>query len=313
MTEADETSVDTVVRDVRQRLTGESFVAEVLLSQLNARVQVTSYRARNPAALASVLEQRAHDAGFDKVFVKARQSDRGGFESGGMQAEAVIEGYYAGEPAVVMSRFLSESRAQPVATPEQEAILAEIQKRPADPSLPPLPAGYGLVRAELRDSSDLAQLYGSVFRSYPFPIDDPAYVAATLGANVCYRLVRQGDGTIVAAASAETDAAHANAEMTDFATRPEQRGLGLAQHLLAALERDMEEAGIPNLYTIARARSAGMNRVFYNRGYRRTGTLVNNCHIAGRFEDMHVWCKQLAGTAARGSGGMETYPFSGVE
>ena len=29
----------------------------------------------------------------------------------------------------------------------------------------------------------------------------------------------------------------------------------------------MAEREIPNLYTIARARSAGMNRVFYNRGY----------------------------------------------
>ena len=53
------------------------------------------------------------------------------------------------------------------------------------------------------------------------------------------------------------------------------------------------ERRIDNLYTIARARSAGMNRVFYNRGYRWTGTLVNNCHIAGDFEDMHVWCKSV--------------------
>ena len=79
-----------------------------------------------------------------------------------------------------------------------------------------------------------------------------------------------------------------------FATRPDQRCLGLAQHLLAALEEDMDARTIPNLYTIARARSAGMNRVFYNRGYELTGTLVNNCHISGQFEDMHVWCKSLA-------------------
>jgi putative beta-lysine N-acetyltransferase len=86
--------------------------------------------------------------------------------------------------------------------------------------------------------------------------------------------------------------------MTDFATRADQRGLGLAQHLLAALESDMERRGILNLYTIARARSAGMNRVFYNRGYDWTGTLVNNCHIAGRFEDMHVWCRAPAAPPA---------------
>jgi len=104
-------------------------------------------------------------------------------------------------------------------------------------------------------------------------------------------IVRDADGALVAAASAETCMRYRNAEMTDFATLPSQRGLGLAQYLLAALEDDMEEAEIPNLYTIARARSAGMNRVFYNRGYEMTGTLVNNCHIAGQFEDMHVWCR----------------------
>jgi putative beta-lysine N-acetyltransferase len=87
--------------------------------------------------------------------------------------------------------------------------------------------------------------------------------------------------------------------MTDFATLPSQRGVGLAKHILAALEGDMAERGIHNLYTIARARSAGMNRVFYNRGYAWTGTLVNNCHIAGQFEDMHVWCKTLESTAGR--------------
>jgi beta-lysine N6-acetyltransferase len=115
---------------------------------------------------------------------------------------------------------------------------------------------------------------------------------------VVYRIVRDGDGAVVAAASAETDPEHHNAEMTDFATLPDQRGLGLAQHILDALEADMAERGIPNLYTIARARSAGMNRVFHNRGYAWTGTLVNNCHIAGRFEDMHVWCRAPAAPPA---------------
>jgi putative beta-lysine N-acetyltransferase len=114
-----------------------------------------------------------------------------------------------------------------------------------------------------------------------------------MDSHVLYRIVRNAENVIVAAASAETCRRHHNAEMTDFATLPSERGLGLAQHLLSALEDDMREWSLPNLYTIARARSAGMNRVFYNRGYSRTGTLVNNCHIAGHFEDMHVWCKTL--------------------
>lgn len=286
-----------VARDAAVRLTGDGFAAEVLVSDMNARLQVTAYRARRPAAMAEALESRAREAGFDKVFVKARQSDRDGFERGGMLTEAVIEGYYDGRPAVVMSSFLSERRHRSAAAREQQAILADIQERPADSSLAPLPEGYEVRRAKPADASDLARLYDTVFRSYPFPIDQPEYVEAMMRTHVRYRLVVEPGGEIVAAASAETDAAHGNAEMTDFATLPSERGLGLAQHLLAALEEDMADAGIANLYTVARARSAGMNRVFYNRGYHRTGTLVNNCHIAGRFEDMHVWCKALAGAA----------------
>ena len=155
-----------------------------------------------------------------------------------------------------------------------------------------------MMMARPDDAGELAALYGEVFASYPFPITDPEYLVATMESHVVYRIVRDTDDAVVAAASAETDPEHRNAEMTDFATLPDQRGLGLAQHILAALESDMAERGICNLYTIARARSAGMNRVFYNRSYGWTGTLVNNCHIAGRFEDMHVWCREMAPPAA---------------
>jgi len=284
---------DAVNRDVEERLTGDGFIADVVVSELNARIHVTDYRAEDAAEMAAALEGRAIEAGVDKVFIKALRSDREAFEEGGMCAEAVIDGYYDGQPAVVMSSFLSEDRRRPAAVREQQTILAGIQERPADPSVAPLPEGYQLMRARPDDAAELAQLYSRVFRSYPYPIDDPGYIDATMQSHVVYRLVRNPDGVVIAAASAETDVEHANAEMTDFATLPNQRGLGLAQHLLAALERDMDDDEIPNLYTVARARSAGMNRVFYNRGYRRTGTLINNCHIAGRFEDMHVWCKQL--------------------
>jgi putative beta-lysine N-acetyltransferase len=284
---------DRVVQDVKERLTGDGFIAEVLVSALNARVEVQSYSADHPTAMASALDKRAADAGVDKVFVKARESHREALEDAGMSAEAEIMGYFDGRPAVVLSRFLSEERRRQSAPQEQQEILTAICRGAPDSSLEPLPHGYLLVRARPNDAVDLGELYGKVFRSYPFPIDDPAYILSTMQTNVVYRVVRDSRGALVAAASADVDARYRNAEMTDFATLPEQRGSGLAQHLLAALEDDMEDLEIPNLYTIARARSAGMNRVFYNRGYRRTGTLVNNCHIAGRFEDMHVWCKRL--------------------
>lgn len=275
------------------QIDGDGFIAKVYLSPLNQRIQVLEYEARETRIMIESLASAAREAKFGKVFLKAPLHERAGFEAAGMVAEATISGYFAGQPAVVMSLFLDEARLQRPFADEQEKILETIQARPAESSARELPDGYAMTVAEPADADELAGLYAQVFDSYPFPITDPEYLVSTMKSHVVYRLVRDGAGKLVAAASAETDRAHRNAEMTDFATLPSQRGVGLAKHILTALERDMTERQILNLYTIARARSAGMNRVFYNLGYIWTGTLVNNCHISGQFEDMHIWCKEL--------------------
>lgn len=272
---------------------GQGFTARVFLSPLNQRIQVLSYEAQDAQRMVSEIEGRARKLGFGKVFLKAPVIDQRRFEHAGMCAEATIDGYFDGQPAVVMSIFLNQERRQRPHEESQNVILEKIRERSADSSVPALPDGYQMFAADLRDAVEVARLYAEVFASYPFPITDPEYISSTMKDLVLYRIVRDVHGVLVGAASAETNPQLRNAEMTDFATLPSQRGLGLAQHILAALEDDMADREILNLYTIARARSAGMNRVFYNRGYEWTGTLVNNCHIAGQFEDMHVWCKSL--------------------
>lgn len=275
------------------RLEGDGFTAKVYFSPLNQRIQVLSYEALDTGAMIASLGEGAREAGFGKVFLKAPVHQQPAFEETGMEAEGAITGYFAGQPAVVMSLFLDPERRERPFLDQQQEILDSIRSRPADASVPDLPDGYRMLLAGPADADELAGLYQTVFASYPFPITERDYLVSTMQTHVLYRIVRDGDGRVVAAASAETDQEHRNAEMTDFATLPDQRGLGLAQHILAALEGDMADRGIPNLYTVARARSAGMSRVFYNRGYNWTGTLVNNCHIAGRFEDMHIWCLSL--------------------
>jgi putative beta-lysine N-acetyltransferase len=277
--------------NIPTQVRGDGFDAKILVSPLNQRIQVLDYEANNTDALVKSLGKGARAAGFGKVFLKAPVHEKAGFEEAGMVAEATIDGYFAGQPAVVMSLFLDEERMQRPFAEEEEAILEEIRSKPTTRSSSATPPGHTMSRATIADADDLAGLYDRVFASYPFPITDPRYLVSTMETNVVYRFVRNPSGKIVAAASAEIDFEHHNAEMTDFATLPETRGLGLAQLLLSALESDMAERGIGNLYTIARAQSAGMNRVFFNTDYSWTGTLVNNCHISGGFEDMHVWCK----------------------
>ncbi len=280
--------------NVPTHVRGDGFDARILFSPLNQRIQVLSYEANHTQALVKSLANGAREASFGKVFLKAPAPEKAGFEEAGMVTEATISGYFSGQPAVVMSLFLDENRLHQPHAEEEEAILTSICAKPKKALRSTIPTGHTMSRATNGDAGDLAALYDQVFASYPFPITDPHYLISTMNTHVVYRIVRNARGKLVAAASAEIDLEHHNAEMTDFATLPETRGLGLAQHLLVALEDDMAKREICNLYTIARARSAGMNRVFFNNSYSWTGTLVNNCHIAGGFEDMHVWCKNIA-------------------
>lgn len=274
---------------------GGAFRAEVIVSAENSRIQVLDYHFSDPVAFVEELGTRARHLELSKVWIKARDEDALALRQAGMIEEGIILGFYSGSDAHVLALFAQASRIQRPHLEQQEEILRAIHSQPPDESLAPLPQGYGLGIASEADLQELAGLYGLVFDSYPYPIDDVQYLRQTLKNNVVYAIVRDERGQLVAAASAETKPQLLNSEMTDFATRPDQRRKGLAQQLLHALESEIERRGIVNLYTIARSRSRGMNQTFYNAGYELTGTLVNNCHISGAFEDMHVWCKKLRG------------------
>jgi putative beta-lysine N-acetyltransferase len=89
------------------------------------------------------------------------------------------------------------------------------------------------------------------------------------------------------------DVGNSNVEMTDFATLPDHRGRGYSYYLLKKMEEKMHEMGIITAYTIARARSYGMNTVFSRSSYSYAGTLVNNTNISGSIESMNIWYKRL--------------------
>ncbi len=138
----------------------------------------------------------------------------------------------------------------------------------------------------------MSEVYKQVFPSYPFPIHDPEYLRQTMRTHIDYFGIFK-DGKLVAVASSEMDKKGANVEMTDFATLPEYRGLGLACFLLRVMEEAMAARKMRTAYTIARAVSPGMNITFARMGYLYSGTLVNNTQISGRIESMNIWYKRL--------------------
>jgi len=138
----------------------------------------------------------------------------------------------------------------------------------------------------------MAACYKTIFPTYPFPVHDPAFLAATMDEHVTYFGIWHGN-ELAALASAEKYQSSGNVEMTDFLTMPEHRQQGLAGKLLATMDKELLQGGITMAYTIARALSPGMNITFARAGYQHGGTLINNTQICGRIESMHVWYKEL--------------------
>jgi len=236
------------------------------------------------------LDALALQNGYTKLFAKVPATVVDLFVADGYRIEACVPDFYGGEEdGVFVGKYLQQQRAIETRPEQVEKVLQTAEKRSEAPvDLPELDCRP--MNAD--DSEAMADLYRQVFATYPFPIHDPGYLEKTMEEDVHFFGIHD-EGELIAVASAEVDAAAGNAEMTDFATRPDARGGGLATGLLHTMEESMRADGIHTAYTIARAYSFGMNITFAKCGYTFSGTLTNNTQISGGLESMNVWYKPL--------------------
>ncbi len=264
---------------------------DIIVDTDNKRLKVHRYDPQRITELVAELERLSGETEATKHIIYAKKADVAAFLEQGFLQEGRIDGFFNGENAYMLSRFVTEERATSVNEELAEANLAaSLAKTPAAPR--PLPDKYELLPATEADAAELAALYGLVFATYPTPMNDPAYVLKTMRNSTYYYVVRTA-GRIVCAASAEVDPAFGSAELTDCATHPDFLGQGLLQPIFVALEEKMAEMGIYYLYTLTRAQSAGMNITAAKQGYTYRGRLVNNCTIFSGYEDMNIWVKSL--------------------
>lgn len=250
------------------------------------------------------LDRLAAKQGYSKIFAKVPESLVAAFHQAGYVSEALAPGFYPGpagqgrENGHFLGRFTAPWRAE---ENDAERVLAVLRAatvkgraehgrgaRHAEHA----PKAMAFERLGPEDAPAMAALYASVFATYPFPIHDAAYIRATMDSHVIYYGLRVKT-KLVALGSCEIDALLGLVEMTDFATAPGARGAGIAQQLLAHMEREMFEMGLHMAYTIARARSFGMNVSFARRSFSYAGTLIRNTNISGSLESMNVWFKAL--------------------
>ena len=237
------------------------------------------------------IEDLAERNGYTKIFAKVSSRFGPGFRMSGYETEAIVPGFFNGtEDALFMVKYPDPERKKP--NPEEMFAFQEMLLSETSPEAPKLDNTHMLRLLGTEDAEEMTRVFGEVFDSYPFPIFDPEFLKKEMAEETRYFGVFQ-EGELVGISSAECNDRLKNAEMTDFAVLPSQRGKKIAIHLLRAMESYLKDEGFKSFYTIARLRSPSMNKTFMNNHYRYTGTLINNTQIAGKIESMNVWYKTV--------------------
>ena len=254
----------------------------------NRRIYVMRFNAEAATRLLPTLDRLAEEKGYGKICAKIPVPHWRAFRTAGYIQEAVVPGFYSGRTdGLFVGKFFSARRRQEKSQPTDSP-----PPQGSPEGAPGGDASHPVTACTPADIGDLSGLYRQVFASYPFPIQEPGFINQAMRKHVYYFGVRI-DRRLVAAAAAESHPAERHCEMTDFATLPAFRGRGCAGSLLDRLQEEARRRDLITAYTIARADSPGINRIFTRRGYRYAGRLVKNSQIGGRIRSMNVWYRRL--------------------
>lgn len=261
--------------------------------QHNNRIYLMKLNTDDALGLISILDDMALKNSYGKIFAKVPAPSWRAFKSAGYIKEAVVPGFFNGKTdGLFIAKYFSDRRQTIDDDEKRFSPAAHADNNSVNTILQTVKAGRNVGPCNPLDANEMSAVYRQVFHSYPFPIQQPAYLCQMMKEGVLYFSIR-AEGRIAAISGAEIDFVSKNAEMTDFATLPKYRGRGFAGMLLGHMEKEIRELGVKTAYTIARAASGGMNAVFKNRGYSYAGLLKNNTRISGSIQSMTVWYKHI--------------------
>jgi len=270
-------------------IAGDRYEAKIHLDPYNSRARLLDYQG-DANKTVEELKRICRKHGFGKLICMAYRRDQPVLLDNGLVSEGEIDGYFKGETAVCLSYFFDLQRQISGYLEKEDEIIAYCAKYQQQGDLQE--ESDSLRTAGKEDAGQIARLMAEVFPDYPTPMDDPEYIQKMMDEDVLFKMI-EIDGKLVSIASADMSPKFLNAEITDCATHPSFRGKGCLNKLIFALERDLKRMGYITAFSLARARSYGMNIVLSKHGYEYGGRHINNCRIMNGFEDMNIWAKRL--------------------
>lgn len=264
---------------------------KVKVDEFNQKIKIVSFEGE-VENLVDRLMTLSNKNKVGKIFYVSPKEKIEEFKAEGFIMEAKVYNFLNGKPGYFLSKFVTDERKMSMVIPEEEEVLIKSREYADEDYEYDKYNKYFIRNASKEDAKQLAELYDSVFETYPSPMNNPDYIKFVMDHDVFFKIAVY-ENKIVSAASADMDPINLNVEMTDCATDRSHRGKGLVGRLIFELEKELKNKQYKVLYSMARSISTGMNIVFSKHDYEYSGRLVNHCHICGKFEDMNIWVKIL--------------------
>ncbi|PRR84343.1 putative beta-lysine N-acetyltransferase [Clostridium vincentii] len=259
----------------------------------NNRLYLMKLSDLDESTIIEQIQKIATENNYSKIVAKVPEKFKSLFSDNGYRKEAYIPNYYKGiEDCFFMCKYLDQKREFLENESELEKVLLGAKSKSGSLKTTTLPINIKIKALTQDDVYNMVSLYKKVFTTYPFPIFDEKYILQTMNENLMYFGIYKKD-ELIAISSSETAKEYSNCEMTDFAVLPEYRGKNYSIILLQEMEKELKRLDYKVLYTIARAKSYGMNITFSKLGYKHGGLLKNNTNISEGIESMNIWYKEI--------------------
>lgn len=268
---------------------GDGYEANIQLDPYNSRARLFDYQGDAEKTI-SAMNQICRRHQFGKLVCTVHPRDDRSFVDHGFLQEGAISGFFKGEDADCFSCFFDPQREKSEFLSTENEIISYCATDDPEDDFPKI--SEGIRTAQKEDAEKIAGLFREVFPFYPTPMDRPEYVKKMMDQDVLFKVLER-DGVLASVASADMNQKFLHAEITDCATRTSFRGKGYLNQMVFSLENDLRTLGYLTAFSLARARSFGMNIVLSKRGYKYSGRHINNCRIMNGFEDMNIWVKRL--------------------
>lgn len=259
-----------------------------VIDKINRRLIINTYKIPGLRTQIDTWLAVANENSLEKIWIWSDLADIGLFITYGFVVEGIIADSAIGTVASSMAYFTDTDRQKSMKLTMENEIIHNICHKPVN-SLKPLPASITLRLLAPSDCQAISELLTAVFATYPTPVADSSYIKSLFTKGCIFAGAIYKDKNLIALSAAYPDLELNRCEITDCATLAQYRGFSLTSRLIPILEFELGQS--LTFYTLARATSWGMNRIFHRLGYQLQGRLINNCNISGGFEDMNLWVK----------------------